>query len=372
MKFAHIADCHIGAWKEEKLRELNIKTFKAAIEICINENVNFILICGDLFDSVLPPINLIKDVVRLLKQLKDNNIPCYVIAGSHDFSLTGKTMLKVFEEADLVKDVANNGFVTDKTGVKIAGLYGKKTSLEIEDYKKLNKDLLESESGFKIFMFHTALNEFKPEPEIQGMECTNLPKNFSYYAGGHVHYIFDIIKNEYGRIVYPGALFPNNFKELWDFKSGGFFIFENNNLIYKKIILKDTLNIEIDISNKSIYEIREELFNLKDYEDKILLLKFMGELNGSISGLKLNEITFKNAFVVLKNLSRIKTKEAKEVILKEENIEEQLIEEYNTEFKDLIKDLMIILDKEKEEGEKNIDFEKRIIEEATKHLNLFN
>ena len=43
MKFAHIADCHIGAWKEEKLRELNIKTFKAAIEICINENVNFIL-----------------------------------------------------------------------------------------------------------------------------------------------------------------------------------------------------------------------------------------------------------------------------------------------------------------------------------------
>ena len=204
--------------------------------------------------------------MRLLKQLKDNNIPCYVIAGSHDFSLTGKTMLKVFEEADLVKDVANNGFVTDKTGVKIAGLYGKKTSLEIEDYKKLNKDLLESESGFKIFMFHTALNEFKPEPEIQGMECTNLPKNFSYYAGGHVHYIFDIIKNEYGRIVYPGALFPNNFKELWDFKSGGFFIFENNNLIYKKIILKDTLNIEIDISNKSIYEIREELFNLKDYE----------------------------------------------------------------------------------------------------------
>ena len=138
------------------------------------------------------------------------------------------------------------------------------------------------------------------------------------------------------------------------------------------IELKDTLNIEIDISNKSIYEIREELFNLKDYEDKILLLKFMGELNGSISGLKLNEITFKNAFVVLKNLSRIKTKEAKEVILKEENIEEQLIEEYNTEFKDLIKDLMIILDKEKEEGEKNIDFEKRIIEEATKHLNLFN
>ena len=44
MKFAHLADCHLGGWREEKLRELGLDTFREAIEICIKENTAFVLI----------------------------------------------------------------------------------------------------------------------------------------------------------------------------------------------------------------------------------------------------------------------------------------------------------------------------------------
>jgi len=48
VKFAHLADCHIGSWSDEKLKQLNMQSFKLAIEVCIREKVSFIIIAGDL------------------------------------------------------------------------------------------------------------------------------------------------------------------------------------------------------------------------------------------------------------------------------------------------------------------------------------
>ena len=44
MKFAHLADCHIGGWKEEKIKRLGIETFEQAINYCVKEHAAFILI----------------------------------------------------------------------------------------------------------------------------------------------------------------------------------------------------------------------------------------------------------------------------------------------------------------------------------------
>lgn len=96
--------------------------------------------------------------------------------------------------------------------------------LEKSHYKSLLKKELEQEKGFKIFMFHTALTEFKPE-ELESMESQPLellPKNFDYYAGGHVHYVFNKKEPGYGVIVYPGPLFPNSFSEFEKLENGGF------------------------------------------------------------------------------------------------------------------------------------------------------
>jgi len=39
MKFAHMADCHVGGWREPELKELSILSFEKAIDICIERNM---------------------------------------------------------------------------------------------------------------------------------------------------------------------------------------------------------------------------------------------------------------------------------------------------------------------------------------------
>ncbi|MBI2140227.1 metallophosphoesterase, partial [Candidatus Woesearchaeota archaeon] len=57
MKFAHMADCHIGGWRDPKLRLVNAEAFQKAAAVCIEKNVDFILIAGDLFNTSLPPMD---------------------------------------------------------------------------------------------------------------------------------------------------------------------------------------------------------------------------------------------------------------------------------------------------------------------------
>src|SRR3989344_700918 len=279
MKFAHLADCHVGGWREPELKQLSIQHFQKAINQCIKENVAFILIAGDLFNTSLPDIELIKEVASILRKAHDNDISVYIIPGSHDYSVSGKTMLDVLEKAGLIENVMklkdnNLEFTEDKTNVKITGLYGRRQGLERLDYLMLNKDSLEKEQGYKIFMFHALLEELKPK-DLENVEAYSmylLPRNFNYYAGGHPHFVYTKEHEGYGTIAYPGPLFPNNFKELEELKQGGFFIVDvtNNKIEHKQIKLKDVISIFIDAGNKHPSEIERELSErLKDVEDKI-------------------------------------------------------------------------------------------------------
>ena len=54
MKFAHIADCHLGSWREPKMRDVNNRAFQIAIDKCLSEKVSFVLVSGDLFDTAFP------------------------------------------------------------------------------------------------------------------------------------------------------------------------------------------------------------------------------------------------------------------------------------------------------------------------------
>tara|TARA_Y100000294_G_C8302846_1_gene235448 strand:- start:30 stop:470 length:441 start_codon:yes stop_codon:yes gene_type:complete len=141
MKFAHMADCHIGSWKDQKLRDISLKAFSKSIDKCIEQQVDFVLIAGDLFNTSLPAIDRLKQVTIKLKQLKDKEIPVYTIPGSHDFSPSGKTMLSVLEKAGLIINVVNGNVTEDKrlklrftidtkTNAKITGMLGKKGMLE--------------------------------------------------------------------------------------------------------------------------------------------------------------------------------------------------------------------------------------------------
>src|SRR3989344_3606770 len=389
MKFAHLADCHIGGWKEEKLKELGIASFRYAIKKCIEENVGFVLIAGDLFNTSLPDINIIKETSEILANLKENDIDCYIIPGSHDFSHSGKTMLDVLEKAGLVKNVFKFKedklmFTIDKTNTKITGILGLRSGLEKEKFKALLKDHLEDEKGFKIFMFHTTLEEYKPKDmeNVEGESIKNFPKNFNYYAGGHVHYL---LEKEFGngKVVYPGPLFPNNFKELEELKHGRFCIVDDSlNVRREDIKLKDTNSYCIDANEKTPEQVEQEILEkIKGWEDKIILLRVEGILKtGKPSDINFKRVyeALKNAYCILRNTNKLTSKEFSEIKIESgdiEEVEKRLVEESIKGFKELgnselISLLMHSLDIEKGEGEKNADFEKRVTESGRKALGI--
>jgi len=403
MKFAHMADCHIGSWRDPKLKDISTIAFNKAIDKCIEENVDFILISGDLFNTSLPRIDNLKTVVGTFKQLKEKNIQVYIIPGSHDFSPSGKTMLDVLENAGLFVNVVKgeeidgklklNFTVDKKTGAKITGMLGKRYSLEKEYYKNLILENLEQEDGYKIFMFHSGIDELKPEDmqNIITQPLSLLPKNFNYYAGGHVHIVKDTKIDGYGLIAYPGPLFPNSFSELEKLGTGGFYIVENNNLKWHPIqvfnIHKIILNCD-GVDPEQVYDQIIDEIKDKEFNNTIVLIRLFGSLSsGKPYDIDFKEIFTqlydKSAYFVMKNTNALTTKEFEEIKIdtkSTEDAESSIIKEHlgQIKLKDmdtikeeaLIKDLMQTLSTEKQEGETNPDFEKRVKDDVSNVLDV--
>lgn len=390
MKFAHLSDCHLGGWREPKLKELGLISFSKAIEESIIKQVDFILISGDLFDTPLPQIEIIKAVAEILSSIKKFGIRVYIIPGSHDFSASGKTMISVFEKAGLVKNVMkiNSNILditNDQSGAKITGVFGRIGGLEIEDYKKIDFSNVIREKGFKIFMFHTLLTELKPAQfeMIETSSINILPKEFDYYAGGHPHFTYTKYHPGYGIIAYPGPTFPNNFKELEELKYGSFLMVTVKagklDVDPIKMKIKDISNYNINVEGMAPKEAEDFIVNtIKDYLDKIVLIRIHGKLKiGSQSDIDFKRIydSINGAYVIIKNTSKLYGADFEELKIEHSepnNIENNLIDEFVKESKfikkELVNEIINVLNKDKEDGETNTDFSKRIIDDFVKTL----
>jgi hypothetical protein len=117
VRFAHFADCHLGGWRQEELQKVNFESFQKAVNIIIERGVDFLLISGDLFDSAYPAIETLKETFAEFKKIKEACIPVFLIAGSHDFSASGKTFLDVLEKAGFCKNIENFEVQEDRKSV---------------------------------------------------------------------------------------------------------------------------------------------------------------------------------------------------------------------------------------------------------------
>jgi DNA repair protein SbcD/Mre11 len=383
VRFAHISDVHLGGWKQQLMQDLNFQSFQKAIDICIEKKLDFVLIAGDLFDSAYPPIEILKETFGVFRKLNESKIPCFIIAGSHDYSVSGKTFLDVLEKSGFCKNVFESEQIDESIilnptlyqGTAIYGYPGKKSSLEIPELRKIK--INDSPGMFKILMLHTTIDKAKGNLPIDSLETELIPEA-DYYALGHLHIDF-----QYQNFVYPGPIFPNNFQELEDLGYGSFYIVDTDSLeSLQKVELrvKDVISFNFNIKNAvtATDKIISEL-ELSNLEDKIILLRVKGELENSkhsdIDFKKIEEFAKnKGAYFVLKNTHDLKTNELELdiEISNSENIEEETIKKYSDEnpsdLNSLIPSLLNSLSIEKQEDEKTETFNTRIIEEARRIL----
>jgi DNA repair exonuclease SbcCD nuclease subunit len=232
---------------------------------------------------------------------------------------------------------------------------------------------------------HSGIQEYLPELLKEKMKVVPLellPQGFDYYAAGHIHYTQ---VEDFGgaKIVFPGPLFPTDYNELENHRSG-FFISELTKEGLKTefipVMTKDLQVINVSAGGKSISRIEQEITNkieLSYLKDKIVLIKIEGILeSGRPSDIKFKEIISKamekGAYTTKKNTSRLVTKEFEEIEVRKnlsiEELEKEIIKKHLGQMKiwdkeneeKLVLALMSVFEDEKQEGETNYSFEERV------------
>ena len=209
MIFSHISDTHLGFvqyYSEE--REQDIYTaFDQAIETSIKDHVDFVIFAGDIFHVPNPSGKAILVLANALKRLKQNSIDSFFILGEHDISRIRATPVPfVYHNLEFSKYIGNGKPFYHKD-VMLVG-FDKRRKTEARTFES---DFAQAESeakkhtGHKILVLHQGIaeiNKFAGE-----LNSTDLPKNFTYYAMGHLHEReLKKFSNLGGPLAYPGSI----------------------------------------------------------------------------------------------------------------------------------------------------------------------
>ena len=208
MLFSHISDTHLGLVQyglEERAQDV-YDAFNQAIDISINDHVNFVIFAGDIFHEPKPNGTAINQMANGLIRLKENSIDSFFILGEHDISRIRATPIPyVYHNFGFSKYIGQ-GNPIEYNGILLTG-FDKIRKAEMPQYEEKFAEIdkrAENYSGHKILVMHQGITEFnKFAAEIQS---TDLPKNFTYYAMGHLH-DKDIKQFNHlnGPIAYPGS-----------------------------------------------------------------------------------------------------------------------------------------------------------------------
>ena len=208
MLFSHISDTHLGLQQyglDEREQDV-YNSFNQAIDISIKDHVDFVIFAGDIFHTPNPSGTAILQMANALKRLKQNSIESFFILGEHDISRMRATPVPyVYHNLEFSKYVGRGEPVYHKD-VMIAGfdkIRKNETQTFEEKFRKIDT-LAKQHSGHKILVLHqgiTEINQFAGE-----LNSSDLPKNFTYYAMGHLHDKFvKQFQQLGGPLAYPGS-----------------------------------------------------------------------------------------------------------------------------------------------------------------------
>ena len=102
MKFAHIADLHIGKRVHDfSMLEDQRYILDQMLGIFEEQRVDGILIAGDVYDKVVPSAEAVQLFDEFITRLAKLKMPVYMISGNHDSAERLSFGAKLFESSDI-------------------------------------------------------------------------------------------------------------------------------------------------------------------------------------------------------------------------------------------------------------------------------
>ncbi len=219
MRFLHAADIHLdsslhgleryeGAPVEE-IRSATRRAFDNLIELAIGEEVDFVLLVGDLYDGDWKDYNTGLYFSERMGRLREAGIRVFIVAGNHDAASQITRHLRLPDNVTLFSTRKPERVVLEDLNVGICG-QGFATRAVTDDlseaYPQGDPQL------FNIGLLHTCLDG-KPGHEpyapcsVDGLRS----KGYQYWALGHVHKREEVSQEPW--IVFPGNIQGRHIRE---------------------------------------------------------------------------------------------------------------------------------------------------------------
>ena len=221
-KFIHAADIHLdsplkgleqyeGAPVDE-IRGATRRAFENLVDLAIREEVQFLLLAGDLYDGDWKDHNTGLYFVRQMFRLRDAGIPVVAISGNHD---AANKMTKSLPLPDNVEMLSHNQVQTaslPKLAACGAAVHGRSFAKQAE-FENLALEYPTKLPGmFNIGLLHTSLAGAEGHEPYAPCSLADLrSKGYDYSALGHVHER-KLMAND-PPVVFPGNIQGRHIRE---------------------------------------------------------------------------------------------------------------------------------------------------------------
>lgn len=261
MKFMHLSDLHLGKKvngysmiEDQKYIINNI------LEIIDNENIESVIIAGDVYDKSVPPVDAVELFNDFLEELENRNLYVFIISGNHDSPERIAFGNSFMRKSKIFFSPVYNGEISeielnDEYGkinvwmlpfikpLNVRKVYEDKVINTYNDAVKTVIDNLKIDTNERNIMithqFVTGAERTDSEEISVGgsdnIDVSNFDK-FDYTALGHIHRPQNC-KSE--RVRYSGTPLKYSFSEAKDKKSATIIdIKEKNNISIKTVPFK--------------------------------------------------------------------------------------------------------------------------------------
>ncbi|MFN8439861.1 MAG: exonuclease SbcCD subunit D [Caldilineaceae bacterium] len=210
-RFLHFADCHLGYRQYNHTERANdfARAFFSVIEVAIREQVDFVILAGDLFQKRAIDALTLNQAVKGLERLRTAGIPCIAVEGNHELAYFGDQIgwvrflalndllillnPKIEEGEFQLKPYAQRegAYVEPLPGLRIYGLgyKGSSTAVAVEKYAEALARQPKDGIDYTIFIAHAGVEEALPEQGggLSLRQWSVLRPHVDYLALGHVH-----------------------------------------------------------------------------------------------------------------------------------------------------------------------------------------